>query len=421
MAGLLDLFNSDDGLLGLSLLAAAAPRRGGGNFGEGLLSAFQNVQQAKAAREDRDMRKQQFGLQQQQTQLALQQAQQQMARDKALQDLPAQFMKPGQMPPTMDARDIGQPGEQGIPRQQFDMAGYANAMYRFDPKTAMALQQSLLKDNTPFVLDEGKLVYGKRPDGTIDFSKPIAGMPKNDQPAAVKEYLYAKTNDGYRGTFEQWSREQANLKAPKTTVNVNAEKPFINSLGENLGKQLDATLSQAKAAQNTIGTANTIRQAIDSGKVISGPGASFRIAGLQIGQALGLGGKDAQETLSQTRTVIQSMARAELDAAQDMKGQGQITEAERDILRRAASGDIDSLTGPEIRLLANTMDKTARLKIQAHGRNVKALGGMPNAAPLMPFYQVDEPAAYSAQQPAGGMPSQDAIAAELARRARGGR
>ena len=42
--GLLDMMNSDQGLLGLHLMAAAAPRERRVGFGEGLLSGLQGVQ-----------------------------------------------------------------------------------------------------------------------------------------------------------------------------------------------------------------------------------------------------------------------------------------------------------------------------------------------------------------------------------------
>jgi hypothetical protein len=217
--------------------------------------------------------------------------------------------------------------------------------------------------------------------------------PKPEKlPSAVQEYEYAKAQ-GYKGTFEQWDRESK--KAGATSVTVNAEKPFLNSLGDNLGKQLDTGLSNAKAAAQTIQTAHRLRQAVDSGKIVAGPTASWRVFGLQLGQMLGIGGKDAAETLANTRTAMQSMAQAELDAAQQMKGQGQITEAERDIIRRAASGSIDALTAPEVSLLAQALEKTARGKLASHKTNVDNLRKMPAAAPLVPFYELSEPPAYA--------------------------
>ena len=95
---------------------------------------------------------------------------------------------------------------------------------------------------------------------------------------------------------------------------------------------------------------------------------------------------------------MQQMAQLELDAAAQMKGQGQITENERDIIRRAASGDI-SMTLPELKTLTASLDKTARYRIERHNKNVQPLIANPNAAALAPFLTVPEP---QASQPAGG-------------------
>lgn len=51
--GLLDLLNNDQGLVGLSLLSAAAPRAGGGSFGSRLFEGLLGAQQMKNAQEDR--------------------------------------------------------------------------------------------------------------------------------------------------------------------------------------------------------------------------------------------------------------------------------------------------------------------------------------------------------------------------------
>jgi len=141
--------------------------------------------------------------------------------------------------------------------------------------------------------------------------------------------------------------------------------------------------------------AQNLRKAAESGNIIAGPTASVRIPLLQIGQMIGVGGKNDAERLSNTRQAVQTMAQAELDAAQQMKGQGQITEAERDIIRRAAAGDISSFTAPEISQLSQAIEKTARAKIASHRRSVGALKNIKGAESLMPFYQVDEPAPYS--------------------------
>lgn len=89
-------------------------------------------------------------------------------------------------------------------------------------------------------------------------------------------------------------------------------------------------------------------------------------------------------------------AQLELDAAAQMKGQGQITENERDIIRRAASGDI-SMTLPELKTLTASLEKTARYRIERHNANVQPLLANPNAAALAPFLTVPAPGPAKAQ------------------------
>lgn len=213
-------------------------------------------------------------------------------------------------------------------------------------------------------------------------------------PSAVREYEYAR-QQGYQGTFQQFQIEQRRAGATNVSVN-NAEKPLVNTIATGLGKQLDDGLSAARAASTAIVNAQNLRKAAESGNIIAGPTASVRIPLLQIGQMIGVGGKNDAERLSNTRQAVQTMAQAELDAAQQMKGQGQITEAERDIIRRAAAGDISSFTAPEISQLSQAIEKTARAKIASHRRSVGSLQNIKGAESLLPFYQVEEPGAYVA-------------------------
>ena len=194
----------------------------------------------------------------------------------------------------------------------------------------------------------------------------------------------------------------AGAGATRNNISVNTEKNLFGAVADGVGKQVATIADQARAAAGTIRTVGQIREALDSGKVMAGPGTSARVVMTQIGQILGIGGRDSAEVLANTRSAIQGLAQLELDAAQQMKGQGQITEAERGIIRRAAAGDIDKMTTQELRVLTDTLDKTARYKIAANQRNVEMLGANPGSAPLAPYMQVPMPQPY---QPPAGAPT----------------
>lgn len=378
------------GLLALAQGLQSNPNAMRGLSG-GLLGHNQALNEVKKAKAAQEMQ----ALQMQQQQLALQQAQRQAEQMKAQEQFRQSIPSP-QMQGAMGALAGG-----GGPTQ-------ANAaqMPVADPNAQMmhgALQAGLIdpvayinsqrKDTAPMKLGAGEALIDPKT------FKPIYTNPKEDStPSAIKEYNFAKTQ-GYPGTFQQFQLEQR--RAGASNVNVNTAKPFLNTVAEGLGKQIDTSLENARAALPAIQTAQTLKAAVDSGKLVSGPGASFRVAGLQIGQMLGVGGNSGAEVLANTRQAIQAMAQSELNAAAQMKGQGQITESERDIIRRAASGKIDDLTAPEIKLLADSIEKTARYKIQQHKSNFERLKSMPGAEAIVPFYNVDEPAPYSPSSTGG--------------------
>ncbi len=381
MAGLFDALSSEQGLLGLALLQAASPKPVRTGLGEGLLQGVQLVQQDRNAREDRAQR---MRMQQMQEQALLAQ----LDERKRAQDMQA---KRGQYLGRLDA-DQGPPMQMtpagalaaGLSPQEFGML----APQKADPMAGLAKIDP--KDYTP---DSFQQFMQTRNPGVL------RAAAKDQAPDDFQRALAAAGIDPASPVARKLAMDRLtklSTHQPATQVSVNTEKPLLNTVAQGLGKQIDDSLGAAKAATSAISTAQTLRAAVDSGKLVSGPGATFRVLGLQVGQMLGVGGKDGAEILANTRTAIKSMAQAELDAAQQMKGQGQITESERDIIRRAAAGNIDDLTAPEIRLLSDAMEKTGRFKIAQHKNNVKGLANMPGAAPLLPFYQVDEPPAYQA-------------------------
>lgn len=171
-----------------------------------------------------------------------------------------------------------------------------------------------------------------------------------------------------------------------TTVNTNvntATKPFFEEIGKGVGKGVVKDFEAAQSAQGTLENAKQIEAGLS--KVIVGPGAGVRVKLSQIGQILGINGADETERLQNTRNVMQGLARQELAAAAQMKGQGQITESERAILRKAEAGDISEMTVPELRTFLSAIRKTANYRIQVHNENLSRLKKDPNAAGVVNY------------------------------------
>lgn len=187
--------------------------------------------------------------------------------------------------------------------------------------------------------------------------------------------------------FQQWELKKAAAGKPTTNVNVNtAEKPFLTELGKGAAETVLTAQAGAQSAQQTLANAKQIRESLKS--AIVGPLANQRLGMAQIGQMLGIGGKDTTEQLQNTRNVMQGLARQELSAAGQMRGQGQITQSEREILRKAESGQINEMTKPEIETFLSAIEKTATYRVQQNERNLSKLRKDPNAASVVDFLEV---------------------------------
>ncbi|WEM00102.1 hypothetical protein [Delftia tsuruhatensis] len=411
MAGLLDFLSSPDAQLGLGLLAAAGS---GQRFGPGLLGAVQYSNEARRAMDDQSFQKRQRD-------------QQTKAWDLQDQEnaLAQQFFRPGQaaLAPLAGDSASGILPSQGRPATpgSFDMQGYANAVMGVNPLRGMQLLQSMQKELPVDKIDPTKFTPGSLakfaqsrnygdlvPRNKLEFVNDIAvdpydpanvnrSLPNPNKPFQVDAQGNAVPNKAYQNY--EISKAAAGAARTSNNISVNTEKSFLNEIAKGAGSQLDASLAGAKGAQSTISTLNNLDSAINSGKVMAGPLTAPAQVLMQVGTQLGLGGKSSKETLEKTRAAMQAMAQLELDAASQMKGQGQITESERAILRKAASGDISMSIG-EIKTLSQVARKTAENRIRQHNQNVAPLLSNPNAGALAPFLTVPQPEA--AQAPAGG-------------------
>ena len=199
-----------------------------------------------------------------------------------------------------------------------------------------------------------------------------------------------------------------------TNVTQNAEKGGLTLAYEQGVKDLGASRDMARSANATLANIDRILPALDT--AILGPAADTRTNFLRIGKVLGVAGANADEVLKNTAVVVQGLAQQELDASQQVKGQGSLTEGERAILRRVAGGD-QSLTAGELRVGLLAAQRSARSRAESHGQLLKtAVKAIPSLAQIAPMYEVPVYGAPAAN------PLQNAVQQEIdRRRSQGGR
>ena len=186
----------------------------------------------------------------------------------------------------------------------------------------------------------------------------------------------------------------ATASASATATNKPNEKGF-EKVAEEQAKQVSATAGRARTAQQGImNTVDPMLRVLDSGKFVMGPTADQRVWMRQLGDTMGITGKSNEEILANTRTLIQGMAGQELDSAARLAGQGQISNAEREIIAQAASGKLATMTPPELRQLLLATRKVHLLTIGQHRSNVDVLKKTPGAPTILPEWDINSPGEY---------------------------
>ena len=166
------------------------------------------------------------------------------------------------------------------------------------------------------------------------------------------------------------------------------EKEFAKGVVEDTR----ASFQQAKSAVNTVKTIQSIQPLLDKG-VYSGFQSGAPRAVDQFATALGVSGKSTQEKLANTAVAMQRLASLELSAAEAMKGQGTITENERNLIARAAAGNLRDFTDVEVRSLLSSLEKIAQQKIASHQQNYEIMSNDPVGSKYSKYYKIEAPAA----------------------------
>ena len=244
---------------------------------------------------------------------------------------------------------------------------------------SQALGNAMLAD----MLKTQKLGEGEtlvRPNFQGGFT-PVAGEVGAKKTNDIRNYEYDVKNSGFKGTFNDWLTSQK--KAGATNVSVGGAKDLAGQVGDISKESRIATMGAVQTADS----ANRIINAVDSNKLFTGIGANQRLTLAQIADGLGLGGKDTTEKIANSRQAIQGLAQLTLQGRKQMRGEGAITESEGALAQRAMSGEI-TLTGPEIRQLAEAAKRSAKFQYGMHQNIINTMKSRPDTRDLVPFYDV---------------------------------
>ena len=246
-----------------------------------------------------------------------------------------------------------------------------------------AKERKIIKgaDSYNYYADDGSRVLG---DVTV--------APKDSRTAQQKDYEYWID----KGLTEAQAQTQV-----RSGTNISlGEKGFLKGMGTGGSDILNIKQAQATGAVNSINTINSIRPLLESG-VFAGPLAENQMMVTRLASKFGIKGGDSAEVLANTTAAMQKLANLELTAAASMKGQGQISDNERRLIKRASGGDLMAMTSGEVSMLLDGLDKLARQRIDEYGDYMGKVSEIDGAAQFMPLYEVNAPSPYTPSLPAG--------------------
>jgi hypothetical protein len=266
-----------------------------------------------------------------------------------------------------------------------DIQTYAE-LQKTDP--AKAIQFGLNSRNpTLKTLVTEDLKTQKYAEGEVGTRRNIAtgevetiGRGNSKQSEAMRNYELAKSQ-GYPGSFFDYETQLKKAGAPNVINQVGA------SLAGQTGKLFEESKATAMGGYGAIVSADKILNSTN--KAITGPLANARLTGLQIADTLGITGKGEKDKIAATREVLQETGKLALSAPP--KGQGQVSNYERDLYQRAASGDIN-FTPTELNIIAKRAKETGEYQIQQHNDLLQSGAELgPDVAKMAKLYQIRPP------------------------------
>lgn len=220
--------------------------------------------------------------------------------------------------------------------------------------------------------------------------KPIKMEGGLDLPSSIEEAIYygKLPEDPRTWTPEQSAQARAiNVESKKAGASVTDFGALLNkNAPDDVLKMMTEGKIQATGAIQTADAANRILGALDSNKIFTGIGANVKLGAAQLADGLGLGGKDTNEKIGNSRQAMQGLAQLTLQGRKQMRGEGAITESESKLAERAMSGDLN-FTAAEIRQLANAAKRSAQFTYNNYNNMQTQL--MQDSPRVAPYYKID--------------------------------
>ena len=161
-------------------------------------------------------------------------------------------------------------------------------------------------------------------------------------------------------------------------------------MAHEVGDIVKGTRDKAVGAVSMLNTAHRIDTALQSGKINLGPTATVRQFMDRLSDTLGVAGKTKQERLANTRNTIKGLAEFALAARDQLKGTGQISNYEQELIGKAETGDLTEFSPSELSSFLRIVEKGARLNYGLHEQQLRNMSSDKDDAirGLVPYYSV---------------------------------
>lgn len=243
-----------------------------------------------------------------------------------------------------------------------------------DPRGPIVPPSLQASRETPVEVNPGNTLTSK--GGVPLYTAPGKPVKDNEELRKFEGVLeaagIAKDSPMGKQLYTEWAKKIAN-PAPGTqvTTNVSTEKSYGTAFAGKIADQDSALMDTAQKAPDFADRANRIISVLNSGKVITGTGAEFR---LSLAKAMKLAGLAQGEGIEETETLVSDLSSNTLDAikASGLGGGSGFSNADREFLEKAKGGKITMEAG-SLKRLAELAYRAAQKSAERWNERVKRI------------------------------------------------